>query len=121
MSDIAGDDLPDDADGDALRRLLAANSDLTREMEIDFFIAIDDETSANEFAKAAESHGFESKVSRYEELEKAWTCYCTKTMIPSYESIVGVQDFLAELGRPWNAEPDGWGSFGNAPEPNERA
>lgn len=46
---------------------------------------------------------------------KRWTCYCTCTMIPTYESMISTQKTLEDLGRPFGAKPDGWGSFGNAP------
>jgi hypothetical protein len=36
-------------------------------------------------------------------------------MIPSYDAIIDIQNTLEEIGRPFNAKPDGWRSFGNGP------
>jgi Regulator of ribonuclease activity B len=108
------DDLPNDADGDALRRLQADGSDLSKEMEIDFAVVVPDRKGGEAFAVVARQVGFATNV--YHDEEGAWTCYCTRTMVPTYDAMIAVQESLAEMGRPFNAFPDGWGSFGNADE-----
>ena len=45
--------LPDDATGDALRRMIAGGSDLSEPMEIDFFVAIPHESAGNKVAEKA--------------------------------------------------------------------
>lgn len=104
--------LPNDDDGNALRRLEAAGSDLTKEMDIDFAVDIPDQRVGLEFASIVEAKGFRTNVSHDEELDR-WTCYCSRTMLPSYESIVSIQELLKELGEKFGARPDGWGTFGN--------
>jgi hypothetical protein len=109
------ENLPNDADGDALRRLVATGSDLSREMEIDFAVAVPDRTSGMMFAAAVEPTGYRTKVHQDPETGD-WTCYSTRVMLPSYDAIIAVQKMLEEIGAPYNAKPDGWGSFGNANE-----
>jgi hypothetical protein len=107
------DELPHDADGDALRRLVATGSDLSKEMEIDFAVDVPDRHVGLAFAAAVEPFGFRTKVDQDRETGD-WTCYCARTMVPSYDAIIGAQETLADIGRRYNAKPDGWGSFGNA-------
>jgi hypothetical protein len=108
------DYLPDDADGDALRRLAATGSDLTREMEIDFAVDIPDRETGLAFAAIVRPAGFQTRVNQDDETGD-WTCYCSCTMVPTYDEMIAAQKTLEELGRPFGARPDGWGSFGNAP------
>lgn len=109
------DDLPRDSDGDALRRLIATGSDLSKAMEIDFAMDVPDQVTGLAFASAAEALGYRTSVN-LGNASGRWTCYCTRTMVPSHEAVIEVQKNLEKLGKPYNAVPDGWGSFGNATE-----
>jgi hypothetical protein len=109
------DNLPLDDDGDALRRLIATGSDLSKEMEIDFAVDIPNRDSGLAFARLVEPMGFRAEVHQSSKTGR-WTCYCSRMLVPEYETIISIQQMLAELGRPIGAKPDGWGSFGNAPE-----
>lgn len=106
------DELPQDSDGDALRRLLATGSDLSKEMEIDFAVDIPDRDTGLALAADVEPLGFRTNVDQDSQTGK-WTCYCSRKMIPSYDAVVAVQKTLEDVGRPYNAKPDGWGTFGN--------
>jgi hypothetical protein len=44
------DNLPNDSDGDALRRLIRTGSDLSKEMEIDFAVDVPDRNAGLAFA-----------------------------------------------------------------------
>jgi hypothetical protein len=113
MEILMTDQLPQDSDGDALRRLVATGSDLSKEMEVDFAVHVPDQKTGLTFAAIAESMGFRADVAQGGKTGK-WTCYCSRTMIPTYDEIVAIQESLEEAGRAYNAKPDGWGSFGNA-------
>lgn len=108
------DDLPHDADGDTLRRFLETGSDLTKEMEIDFAVKVGTRDIGLKFAAVVEPLGFRTSVTEDEE-NHDWTCYCSVSIIPSYDEIVRVQDKLELIGRPFDAVPDGWSSLGNLP------
>jgi len=105
-----------DADGDALRRLIANGSDLSREMEIEFQVLAPNQASAVALASAAQMFGFRTSVHSHSD-SPSWTCDCSRRMVPRYEEIIEVQRQLQEIGRPLGARPDGWGSFGNAEPP----
>lgn len=106
-------DFPPDADGDALRRLASAGSDLSRPMEIDFVVTVPDERAGTAVAQLAAARGFTPAVSQ-DEATSEWTCQCTRSMVPAYAAIVAVQAELDAMARPLGGYADGWGSFGNA-------
>jgi hypothetical protein len=88
-------DYPNDADGDALRRV-AATSDMTKPMVIDFAVDVPDEASGKEVARLAAERGYDPVVERDDRTGR-WTCYCSKKMVPTYDAVVGAQRELDEL------------------------
>jgi hypothetical protein len=103
---------PDDADGEALRRVASMGCDMTEPMEIDFFVAVPDQEAGQRVAELATGHGYRTKLV-YDEEDDAWDCYCTKLMVPTYEAVCGAQLELDALSRPVNGYMDGWGTEGN--------
>jgi regulator of RNase E activity RraB len=113
-------DYPYDADGDALRRVAASGSDMSRPMDIDFQVAAPDESMATKIAAEAAQLGYrvriwfdEGEQDPVEEDYLRWTCNCTKTMLPDHGAIVAAQDELDRIAKPLGACIDGWGTFGN--------
>jgi hypothetical protein len=106
-------EFPDDADGNALRELVLAGSDLSRPLTIDFTIAIPTPEAGQAIAEAAEAVGYQVAVEQDAE-STSWTCYCTRDMIASYEALIAMQEELNRLSEPHGGYCDGWGSFGNA-------
>jgi regulator of RNase E activity RraB len=109
---LQNDNLPDDADGDALRRVLAGGSDLSKLMEIDYAVAVPDEEACRKVAQVAEKAGYRAKTWQDEE-SCSWTCYCSKTIIASYDNLISDQKLLDELSKPYGGYSDGWGTWGN--------
>lgn len=107
-------DLPDDADGDALRKLARAGSDLTKPMTVDFAIAAPSGSAARSIAEAVSELGFAVNIFHNEETDRV-SCYCSKEMIPTYDALIRIQVQLDEVSRPFGGYSDGWGSFGNGP------
>jgi len=113
-------DYPDNADGDALRRLLADGSDMSKPMEIEFAMAVPDESAGDAVAERARDLGYEVKVvfdlgeEKVADDPPSWTCYCRRDMIATYNAVIAAQAELDELSRPIGGYADGWGSFGNA-------
>ena len=106
-------DYPNDADGDALRRLAADGADMDAPMEIDFFVAAPNELAAEEIADAAEQADFDTEIHQDDE-SGAWTVICTAEMLATYETILAAQKRLDQLAVPYEGFADGWGTFGNA-------
>jgi regulator of RNase E activity RraB len=105
-------DFPNDADGDALRRVAKDGSDMSKSMFIDFQMAIPNEEAATKLALAAKKLGYHAKTYAS---GKSWTCECSTWMLATYEGVAAVQAELAAQGAPFGGFPDGWGTFGNEP------
>jgi len=106
---------PNDADGDALRRVANDGADMSRPMSIDFMVAVPDEKSGHAIAERARESGFTTSLTRDEESGE-WTCYCTKVMLATYEGVTEAQRQLDRLAEPSRGYCDGWGTFGNIEE-----
>jgi hypothetical protein len=106
--------LPDDANGDAIRKLISTGNDLDRPMYVDFQVAVPTEEAGNNLAKAAKKLGYKTKVYASNGCELPWTCECSTRMLATYQCIVAFEQELGELASPYGGFPDGWGSFGNA-------
>jgi regulator of ribonuclease activity B len=105
--------LPVDSDGNTLRSLQSHGSDLSRPMKIEFAIAVPDAESGKAIAEKVTQMGFQPDVYHNSKTGK-WTCYCAKTIIPTYEEIIAIQSQLDEVSSRFGGKSDGWGSFGNA-------
>src|SRR5262245_36216529 len=119
-NDSGGSDVefPNDADGDALRRLAAAGNDMSRPMAVDFTVAVPSLSAGHAVANAAQGMGYRTSV-EVDEDEQTCTCYCTKHMVASYDAVVLAQQELNRLSGPHGGQCDGWGSFGNASESSD--
>jgi hypothetical protein len=84
-------------------------------MLIDFHVVVPNEASANRLATVARDLGYRVSVFESPKCSLPWTCQCSTRMVPTYESVIAVQDELAEICKPFGGIPDGWGSFGNRP------
>ena len=105
-------DLPNDATGDALRRIAADGSDLTRPMWVDFEIAVPSQASGNKIAAKCKELGFRTKVWRDDESDQ-WTCTCSKTMIPTHADITAIERQFEAIAQPFGGYSVGWVTFGN--------
>ena len=106
-------DYPEDADGDALRAIVASGSDMSRPMVIDFAIDASSKSIAQACLAALEDAGFQASLYQDDE-DKRWSVYCPIRMIAEYDAIVRTQKILGELVVDLGGTPDGWGTFGNA-------
>jgi hypothetical protein len=106
-------DFPNDADGDALRRLVAGGSDLSKPMFINFQVAVPDETAARGLADVSRRLGYRVEIHASPGSSLPWTCECSTRMLASYEGVIAIQEELARLAALFDGHPDGWGSFGN--------
>ncbi len=103
---------PNDADGDALRRVAESGADMSRPMVIEFSVEVPDERTARRVAEVVATHGFDPSISEDDD-SHSWSVYCSKSMLATYEGVVAVQVELNELLSPHGGICDGWGTFGN--------
>ena len=106
-------EFPLDADGDALRRIQTAGSDMSRPMLIDFSVAVPSEAAADNCVGRLLSRDFVSSKS-HDSTEDAWTVLVSVDMVPDYQEITFFQQVLDRDLSQFGAATDGWGTFGNA-------
>lgn len=110
---------PNDDDGEALQRIAAGGSDMSKPMAVDFAVAVPNEEAGEAIARLADAQDFDTSVEQDTETGD-WTCYCARTMVATYEAVVSAQRQLDELAAPHRGYCDGWGSFGNVAVPPPR-
>jgi regulator of RNase E activity RraB len=81
-------------------------------MEIDFTVDVPNQEAGVAIAERAGLLGYRVKVAHDFE-DHAWTCYCTKLMLLTYDDVVAAQDQLEVLAASFGGHCDGWGTFGN--------
>ena len=104
---------PDDETGDALNQFQQNGFDMSKPMEIDFFVAVSSEKTGNQVATEAKKLGFNVSVEKDDE-SGDWTCYCAKTLVPEYSEVVRIEKELDSLAKPYGGYADGFGSYGNS-------
>src|SRR5262249_3433177 len=92
---VARFDYRDDADGDALRRV-ALQADMSKAMDVDFMVDVPSEAAGIEVARLAAARGYKTKVHQNTETPR-WTCYCTRSMLVTYETVIAAQKELDEM------------------------
>jgi hypothetical protein len=103
---------PNDANGDALRRMEAEGDDLSRPRNIDFSVVFADESSAEQFAKHFRALGHEVSVEAAEtDQDFPWDVVVVQHMVPSYDGITNFEKLLQSAADDWGGRNDGWGCF----------
>lgn len=86
--------------------------DMTRQMKIDFFVAVPDRESGEKITSKIKEDGFEVSLEPDSEGGK-WTCYCSKRMVPELSAIVQAEDNLDVIAKTVGGYSDGFGSYGS--------
>lgn len=112
-----------DGDRNALSQLAERGLDMTRPVKFEFSIHVEDKEKAERVLSALKAAKLGSSVeavfdegeledgealsSENEQFWPSWTVYVSRTMIPSYEAVVGFQKALADVCE-GAGMPDGW-------------
>jgi hypothetical protein len=103
---------PDDANGDALRRMEAEGDVLSRPRNIDFNVVFADERSAEQFAQHFRALGQEVSVEAAgTDQGFPWDVVVVQHMVPSYDGISSFESLLQSVADRWGGHNDGWGCF----------
>lgn len=103
---------PNDANGDALRRMESGGDDLTRPRNIDFNVVFANGQSAEEFAKHFRAQGYQASVEAAEaDQDFPWDVVVVQHMVPSHEGISSFENLLQSAADRWGGRNDGWGCF----------
>jgi hypothetical protein len=101
-------DFPDDASGDALRRLCDSGDDLSQSRPIDFCFIFPHRRQAISFAEVLDETDKQVCISYYEG-RAMWEVIVKVQMIPTHGSITALESALADKATLVGGEPDGWG------------
>ena len=103
---------PDDETAKVLGQFRQCGFDLSKPLEIDFFVAVPSKRLGDQVALEVDKLGFKPTVEQDEETGE-WTCYCTKSLIPEYAEVVKIEEELTRIAKPYHGYTDGFGSYGN--------
>jgi regulator of RNase E activity RraB len=104
--------IPNDADGDAMRRVIEDGSDLNKPMDIDFMISCPSISAAEKIEAQVIQQGYKVQISQDSD-DNSITCYCMKIMLLEYEKLIKIQEELDGIAKLHGGYIDGWGTFGN--------
>ncbi|HLW53741.1 MAG TPA: ribonuclease E inhibitor RraB [Candidatus Angelobacter sp.] len=103
---------PNDANGDALRRMEAQGDDLTRPRKIDFTVAFPTKNSAEQFSEHFRALGHEVSVELTETAQDfPWDVVVVQHMVPSHEGVTNFEKLLQSVADRCGGHNDGWGCF----------
>ena len=103
---------PNDANGDALRRMQENGDDLTRPRDINFTVIFPSMPVAEAFADHFRERAYRVSVEKTECVpELPWDVVIVSHMIPSHSSISEFEETLEEAASPFGGRNDGWGCF----------
>jgi Regulator of ribonuclease activity B len=99
---------PDDATGDALRRMWAKGDDLTQSRMIDFCFIFPERRQALAFADLVDDRDSIVCISYYPG-RQVWQSVVKLQMVPDYNGIVAIETTLSVKADSVGGEADGWG------------
>lgn len=106
-------DYPNDADGDALRRIEHGGSDMAKPMLIHFQIRVPTRNQAETLEAELCRIGYRTNVSDSTEFGLDWTCECSTRTLATYDVVIAIQNELDVVSAPFGGFSDGWGTLGN--------
>ncbi len=102
--------IPDDENGQVLKRMIEDGDDLTRERPIDFFHVFADESDAQDFAAAASARpDLVVEGPQFDDDDSIWEVTATRVMAARHAAITALETELAEMATRYRGYPDGWG------------
>jgi hypothetical protein len=102
--------IPNDANGDVLRRMLRDGDDLSKPRQIEFCFIFRERPQALAFADIVDDPGLEVSISYYKERDM-WQTIVRRQMVPTHADISTFELSLASKAESVGGEADGWGCF----------
>jgi hypothetical protein len=101
-------EFPNDASGDALRRMRAAGDDLTRPRMVDFCFIFSKRQQALAFADLVDDQDCIVCISYYAG-RQLWQTIVKRHIVPDYKCVVDMEATLTIKAESVGGEADGWG------------
>ncbi|QYJ92519.1 ribonuclease E inhibitor RraB [Shewanella spartinae] len=101
---------PDDDNGKMLAAMAEAGIDLTKALDVDFFLIFDDQRDAESAVEELSQSELEGELELHlnDELGK-WELIVCINMVPEYQAIVAQEVELNEFAAEFGGATDGWG------------
>lgn len=101
---------PDDDNGKMLAAMAQAGIDLTKALDVDFFLVFDDQRDAESALEELANSDLEGEVelNLNDELGK-WEIIVCINMVPDYDTLVEQETQLNEFAAEFGGMTDGWG------------
>jgi hypothetical protein len=107
---------PDDANGDALRRMEEQGDDLSCPRNVEFTVVFPNESAARQFADHFSTLGYAASAELTETVENfPWDVVVVNHMAPSHEKIGAFEDLLEGVAVTFGGHNDGWGCLSSHP------
>lgn len=103
---------PNNATGDALRRLQRSGDQLKASRDVDFSVVFTTREGADSFiARFGAQVDCIRLTHRPEQSRHPWDVTATKSMVPAYTDITNMEIAIDNIARALGGENDGWGCF----------
>lgn len=101
---------PDDDNGKMLAAMAESGIDLTKALDVDFFLVFDDQRDAESALEELANSDLEGEVelNLNDELAK-WELIVGINMVPDYDTLVEQESLLHEFAEEFGGQSDGWG------------
>ncbi|MBW0297570.1 ribonuclease E inhibitor RraB [Shewanella xiamenensis] len=101
---------PDDDNGKMLAAMAEAGIDLTKALDVDFFLVFDDQRDAETALEELANSDLEGEVelNLNDELGK-WEIIVCINMVPDYDDLVEQETILNDFATEFGGMTDGWG------------
>lgn len=104
-------EFPDDADGDALRRIAEAGADMSRPMRVEFQVDASSRCDAEAIERLATARGYDAHT--FEDDDGSLCVILAVLMVANYEGVVSRQAEITDFVRSFGTHCDSWGTWGN--------
>lgn len=111
------DELPTDADGNAMRGVFSRGSIASEPMLVDFQIGCPSREIAEQIAEAVPRSQYTTKIYTDDEDPddiEPWTVESSRNMLLTYDGVIQCQNELTEVAMKFGCLCEAWGTFGNS-------
>jgi hypothetical protein len=101
---------PDDDNGEMLKAMADAGIDLSKALEVDFFLVFDEQRDAESALEALSQSELEGELELVFDDEIAkWELIVAINMVPAYDALVAKETELNTFAAEFDGMTDGWG------------
>ena len=105
---------PEDDNGQMLAAMADAGIDLTKSIEVDFFLVFDDQRDAESALEALSQTDMQGELElNFDEENTKWEVIVCLQMVPEYAALVGKETELNSFAQEFDGICDGWGVMQN--------